>query len=85
MGKKTAVLLLTLVVLACAVAATHLESCDPLGENHHAVTSCLAGILSAPVVLGLMLLSLLPLIRIAVRPRLVLVSIDRPPRRTRAR
>ena len=82
--KKTA-LLLTLLVLAFAIAATQNQSCDLLDGIHHAVMSCFAGILPVPLALGLMLLAFLPLTSFDVRPQLVLVSIDRPPRSARSR
>jgi hypothetical protein len=83
MGKQRAFLLVALVVavLACAIAANYMESCDPLDGTHHAVTSCPAGIIAVPLLmLGLVVLYMTPAPAFGLHLLLVPMRIDRPPR-----
>jgi len=82
--KRTTVLLLVLA-LGGAFVAAQAQNCDLMDGAWHAVMSCPAAILSAPLVLGLTLVSLLMIQGISPSRKLVPVSIDRPPRRALAR
>ncbi len=85
MGTKRTIILLLVLALAGAFVAAQAQNCELMDGSWHAVMSCPVAILSAPLVLGLALISMVTTVSFAPPQNLVLVSIDRPPRRGRAR
>jgi hypothetical protein len=85
MGTKRTIILLLVLALSGAFMAAQAQNCELMDGAWHAVMSCPAAILPAPLVLGLALLSMVMAVSLTPPQRLVLVSIDRPPRRARAR
>ena len=83
--KHRLVLLVLLMALAVAFVAPQGQNCELMDGSWHAVMSCPVAILPAPLVLGLALLSMMTTVSLTPPEKLVLVSIDRPPRRARAR
>lgn len=79
------ILFIAVAALAGGLLAGQAQNCDLFNGGPHALTSCVAGILPAPIVLGLMALSLVQLATFIARPRFVLIPIYHPPRPVRAR
>ncbi len=85
MATKRTVILLLVLALAGAFVAAQAQNCELMDGAWHAVMSCPVATLSAPLVLGLALLSMVTTVSLTLPQKLVLVPIDRPPRSSRAR
>jgi hypothetical protein len=84
-AKRDIVVLVLLVALVTLFLSAQAQNCELMDGGRHAAMACPAAILPVPLALGLVALSLLPVITLMSRGQFVHASIYHPPRRARVR